>query len=87
MGRYVTNVERMLQRMGETSLVLNLTKCKFIKATVQYLGYVVEYDNVCHTDSRAVAINELRHSGCITPRCREMCRPSSFWGHERWCHL
>ena len=35
------DVEALFERLRETNLVLNLEKCEFVRARVQYLGYVV----------------------------------------------
>lgn len=38
---HLSQLSSVFTRLADASLVLNLTKCEFVKAKVQYLGYIV----------------------------------------------
>lgn len=43
---HVTNIERFQQRLDEAGVMVNVAKYEFVKATMQYLGYVAGHGMV-----------------------------------------
>ena len=56
---HLVHLEKVLARLAEASLVLNLKKCEFVKAHVQYLGYVVGQGKVCPPLCKVEAIANI----------------------------
>ena len=56
---HLVHLEKVLVRLSEASLVLNLKKCEFVKAHVQYLGYIVGQGKVCPPLSKVEAIAKV----------------------------
>ena len=56
---HVDNVEHLVRRLNEAGLVVNLAKCDFVKAEVQYLGYVVGHGKVRPPQAKVEAIREF----------------------------
>lgn len=53
---YVDNVTTLFRRFSEAGLLVNLRKCEFIQAQVQYLGNVVGQNKVAPPDAKFEAI-------------------------------
>lgn len=56
---HLSQLNSVFTRLEDASLVLNLTKCEFVKAQVQYLGYIVGHGRVCPPLSKVEAISNL----------------------------
>lgn len=56
---HVDNVTTLFRRLREAGLVVSLRKCKFVRAQVQYLGYVVGQNEVAPPDAKVEAIKLL----------------------------
>lgn len=66
---HLLSLEMLLQRLSEAKLVVNIDKCEFTKAQVQYLGYVVGYGNVLPPLAKVKNICEIP-----TPQTRTQIR-------------
>ena len=62
---HVDRVRALLERLSEASLVMNLSKCEFVQAKVQYLGYVIGQGEVAPPDAKVKAICDI-----VRPECR-----------------
>jgi hypothetical protein len=72
---HIEELEKLLWRLVDANLVVNLKKCEFVCAQVQYLGYVVGLGTVQPPDSKVEAIKNFlppctkrdvrRFLGCI----------------------
>lgn len=56
---HLSQINSVFTRLADASLVLNLTKCEFVKAQVQYLGYIVGHGKVCPPLKKVEAISNL----------------------------
>lgn len=54
---HLDNVEALVKRLDEAGLVVNLAKCDFVKASVQYLGYVVGHGQVLPPQAKVEVIS------------------------------
>lgn len=59
----------LLTRLNEADLVVNLSKCDFIKSQVHYLGYMVGHGQVSPPTAKVNAILDFP-----TPQVNEMSR-------------
>ena len=57
---HLRELELLLSRLSQAHLVVNLKKCDFVHAQVQYLGYVVGYGKVCPPESKVEAIKSFK---------------------------
>ena len=57
--QHLLQLEKVLASLAEASLVLNLKKCEFVKAHVQYLGYIVGQGKVFPPLSKVEAIAKI----------------------------
>ena len=64
-GEHVDNVALLFERLSEAGLVVNLAKCDFVKASVQYLGFVVGHGQVAPPRAKVEAIVDF-----VRPHCR-----------------
>ena len=53
---HLDHVEQLVRRLDEAGLVVNLAKCEFVKARVQYLGFVVGHGEVVPPQAKVEAI-------------------------------
>ena len=61
---HLQNVEALLARLHEAGLVVNLDKCEFVQARVQYLGYVVGHGCVTPPEAKVEAIRRFPAPTC-----------------------
>ena len=61
---HLNHVERLVSRLEEAGLVVNLSKCEFVKAEVQYLGYIVGHGRVVPPQAKIEAINSFSRPQC-----------------------
>lgn len=53
---HLCRLKALLGRLSRANLVTNLSKCEFVKARVQYLGFVVGYGKVAQPTAKGDAI-------------------------------
>ena len=61
---HVHNVEALFVRLQQAGLVVNLAKCEFVHARVQYLGYVVGHGCVTPPEAKVEAIRRFPAPSC-----------------------
>ena len=61
---HITHVEALFARLQYAGLVVNLEKCDFVKAQVQYLGYVVGHGCVTPPEAKVEAIRQFPAPSC-----------------------
>ena len=44
---HVSNVRKVLSRIGESGLTLNALKCNFFQTSLPYLGHIIDNGNIC----------------------------------------
>ena len=54
-----------MSRLVEAGLVVNLAKCEFVQASVQYLGYVVGHGQVRPPEAKVQLIRKFLVPTCI----------------------
>jgi len=67
--QHVDHLEHLVSRLAEAGLVVNLAKCEFVQASVQYLGYVVGHGQVRPPEAKVQVIQEF-----LAPTCRRALR-------------
>ena len=58
-AEHLVNVEALFARLQEAGLVVNLEKCEFVKARVQYLGYRVSHGYIAPPKVKVEAIRRF----------------------------
>ena len=53
-------LQKVLERLKEHGIRVKKSKCAFMKASVQYLGHIIDADGLHATDSKIQAITEAR---------------------------
>ena len=53
-------MEALVRRLEEVSMNVNLAKCEFVQASVQYLGYVVGHGQVSSSQAEVEAIKNFK---------------------------
>ncbi len=61
---HIAHVEALFARLQHAGLVVNLEKCDFVKARVQYLGYVVGHGCVTPPEAKVEAIRRFPAPTC-----------------------
>ena len=61
---HVANVDALFARLHEAGLVVNLDKCEFVQARVQYLGYRVGHGYVTPPEAKVEAIRRFPAPTC-----------------------
>ena len=57
---HLKNLERVFGRLKEFGLRLRLTKCKFLKESVEYLGHVISRNGICTSPKKIEVIQKAR---------------------------
>ena len=60
-SEHLVRLEGLLKALREANLVVKLSKCEFVHAQVNYLGYVVGHGTVAPPDAKVKAICEMTH--------------------------
>eukprot|EP00731_Ephydatia_muelleri_P035601 Em0140g4a len=55
---HLKNLERVFGRLKEFGLRLRLTKCKFLKESVEYLGHVISRNGICTSPKKIEVIQK-----------------------------
>ena len=63
-AEHLTNVEALFARLQEAGLVVNLEKCEFVQARVQYLGYRVGHGYITPPEAKVEAIRQFPAPTC-----------------------
>ena len=61
---HLDHVEALCARLHQAGLVVNLSKCEFVKARVQYLGYLVGHGCVTPPEAKVEAIRRFPAPSC-----------------------
>ena len=61
---HLTNVDALFARLHDAGLVVNLEKCEFVQARVQYLGYLVGHGYVTPPEAKVEAIRRFPAPTC-----------------------
>ena len=56
--QHLQNLEKVLDRLQSAGLRLNLAKCFFVQARLEYLGHVIDEDGLHPTEEKVQAIKE-----------------------------
>ncbi|KXJ10636.1 Uncharacterized protein K02A2.6 [Exaiptasia diaphana] len=64
-AEHLSNLRAVMNRLQEYGLHLLKTKCKFMLAEVEYLGYKISKDGVKPTESKAEAIKKAAFIGLV----------------------
>lgn len=67
-------MEALVRRVDKTDLVVNLAKCKFVKARVQYLEYVAWHGKASAAEGKIMNNFEPLHYRCAPLRFLGMIR-------------
>ena len=58
---HLENLNKVLGRFVTAGLTLNLTKCKFLLPSVEYLGHVIDQHGLHPTKEKVKAIREAQN--------------------------
>ena len=63
---HLRNLEEVLHRLDEAGLHLNLTKCFFLRKSIEYLGHVIDRDGIHPTEEKVHAIKDAPQPQNVT---------------------
>lgn len=58
MQEHISNIDKVLTKLGSAGMRLKLHKCQFLKSSVTYLGHRIDAEGIHPTDDKVKAINE-----------------------------
>ena len=55
----INNLERVLLRLQESKLKVNLKKCTFLKTSVKYLGHIISAEELKPQPNETLTVNKM----------------------------
>jgi len=66
MEEHVAHVDEILQRLEEANLIVNLTKCEFLKEEIVFVGHTFAAGGMTVVQSKVAAINNIKRPSTAT---------------------